>query len=315
MVFQNLRNKVEVLKDWLKKRICYLYAMCFNIALVAIRRKKNDIALVAIGRRENLYAREFVEHYKNIGFSKIIIMDNNHDGEEHFEEVLQDYIDMGFVIVEDFRNESNSLNPRNSIKLQMRGYSEMYAKYKNDFGWIAFFDFDEFLILPKHRSISEFLEGFPRKCQGILINWLCMTDNNLVEYDPRPLMERFTQPMELLKPIQYHFPDNCHVKSIVKGGLNVVFGGNPHVPDTPLIVYNASGRRCKKSSFQPIDHSSALLKHFTTKTIQEWMERKMQVGTPDKEQSYFLSTNKDRFFKINEMTEDKLNYLKSIHVI
>ena len=49
-----------------------------------------NVALVAIGRMENLYAVEFVEHYKNLGFSKIIIMDNNHDGEEHFEEVLQD---------------------------------------------------------------------------------------------------------------------------------------------------------------------------------------------------------------------------------
>lgn len=109
-------------------------------------------AVVAIGRRENLYAREFVEHYKKLGFSNVIIMDNNFDGEEHFEDVLQDYIDQGFVVVENYRNQ---------IKPQMRGYTEMYAKYKDDYDWIAFFDFDEFLILEWHNTISEYLEKFP----------------------------------------------------------------------------------------------------------------------------------------------------------
>ena len=50
------------------------------------------LALVAIGRRENRYAREFVEHYLRLGFDHVFICDNNHDGEERFEEVLQDFI-------------------------------------------------------------------------------------------------------------------------------------------------------------------------------------------------------------------------------
>ena len=44
-----------------------------------------SIYLCAIGRRENLYAREFVEHYKKLGFDGIYILDNNHDGEGHFQ--------------------------------------------------------------------------------------------------------------------------------------------------------------------------------------------------------------------------------------
>lgn len=265
-----------------------------------------DVALIAIGRRENLYAREFVEHYKNLGFSNVIIMDNNHDGEEHFEDVLQDYIDQGFVIVENYRDQ---------VKPQMRGYTEMYAKYKNDYDWIAFFDFDEFFILQKHNDISEYLSLFPSDCQAILINWLCMTDNNLVKYDPRPLMERFTEAMPLDKCVQYNFPDNCHVKSIIRGGLDIAFGGNPHTTDTPLIAYNASGVRCENRPWQLMDYRIALLKHFTTKTIEEWVTRKMKVGTPDRDPSQFLPFYKDRFFKINEMTEDKMNYLKSIQAI
>ena len=265
-----------------------------------------NVALVAIGRRENLYAREFVEHYKNLGFSNVIIMDNNHEGEEHFEDVLKDYVDQGFVIIEDYRDQ---------VKPQMRGYTEMYKKYGKQYDWIAFYDFDEFLILPRHRDISEYLSLFPRDCQVVLVNWLCMTDNNLVHYDPRPLMERFTEAMPLDRCVQYSFPDNCHVKSIIRGGLDIAFGGNPHTTDTPLIAYNASGVRCENRPWQLMDYRIAILKHFTTKTIEEWVTRKMKVGTPDRDPSQFLPFYKDRFFKINEMTEDKMNYLKSIQAI
>ena len=233
-------------------------------------------------------------------------MDNNHEGEEHFEDVLQDYIDQGFVIIEDYRDQ---------VKPQMRGYTQMYRKYGEKYDWIAFYDFDEFLILPRHKDISEYLELFPSDCQVVLVNWLCMTDNNLVKYDPRPLMERFTEAMPLDRCVQYNFPDNCHVKSIIRGGLDVSFGGNPHTTDTPLIAYNASGVRCENRPWQLMDYRIAILKHFTTKTIEEWVTRKMKVGTPDRDPSQFLPFYKDRFFKINEMTEDKMNYLKSIEAI
>ena len=33
----------------------------------------SKVALCAIGRLENLYAREFVEHYKNLGIDHIFI--------------------------------------------------------------------------------------------------------------------------------------------------------------------------------------------------------------------------------------------------
>lgn len=264
------------------------------------------IALCVIGRRENLYAKEFVEHYKKLGFDNIFILDNNYDGEEHFEEVLDDYIKEDFVKIIDIRNQQNC---------QMREYTKFYEQYGGDFDWIAFFDFDEFLEV-NGMNAKEWLSEFPDDCEEILTNWMCMTDNNLVHYDDRPLMVRFREPMPFDRPVQYSFPDNCHVKSIIRGGLPILlFRGNPHVPDTPLKAYNASRVRCQNSPWQPIDFTTAHLKHFTTKTIEEWMTRKMKVGTPDREPKSFLPFYKDRFFKINEMTQAKLDYLKSLEGI
>ena len=47
-----------------------------------------NIALCAIAKNENLYIREWVEHYKNIGVSKIFLYDNNDIDGERFEEVI-----------------------------------------------------------------------------------------------------------------------------------------------------------------------------------------------------------------------------------
>ena len=98
------------------------------------------VALCAIGRLENNYIREWVEHYKMLGFDNIILYDNNYDGEDHFEDVISDYIDSGFVDV---------INYRNKQVCQIKAYDECYHNHSNDYDWIAFFDIDEFLTLDK----------------------------------------------------------------------------------------------------------------------------------------------------------------------
>ena len=256
--------------------------------------------VIAIGRRENLYAREFIEHYKNLGFDNVIILDNNYGDEEHFEEVLQDYVESGFVIIENYRDQ---------IKPQMRGYTEIYRKYGSQYDWIAFFDFDEFLVFQKSNNISDYLSTFPDDCQAVLINWLCMTDSNHITYEPKPLMERFTEAMPIDRCVQYSFPENAHVKSIIRGGQDVKFGGNPHVTDTPLIAYNASGVRCENRPWQNIDYRMAALKHFTTKSAEEYCAKLLR-GTPDRPYDVFLKTYVGRFFKYNQRTDEKVKFFE-----
>ena len=64
---------------------------------------------------------------------------NNRDGEEHFEEVLQDYIDKGVVTIIDYRDKCNC---------HFRAYNEIYRQYGGEYDWVAFFDFDEQLVIP-----------------------------------------------------------------------------------------------------------------------------------------------------------------------
>lgn len=260
------------------------------------------VALCAIGRLENRYAREFVEHYLKLGVDHIFIYDNNHFNEEFFQDVLQDYIDQGIVEIIDFRGV---------IKAQNKAYNDCYLKHGGEYDWICFFDFDEFLCLEKHKNIKDFLQSI-KYFECVLINWKCMTDNNLITYDDRPLMERFTEECPRDIKVQYAFDENKHIKSIIKGGLpNVSFYGNPHIPANNLLCCNAEGRRCDQSPWQPITWETAYLKHFTTKTIEEWIDNKMKKGTGDRTYELFLATYKDRFFKYNKRTKEKEDFIRA----
>ena len=200
------------------------------------------LALVAIGRRENRYAREFVKHYLSLGFDHIYIADNNHDGEEHFEDVLQEFIDQGSVTIHDYRNQQG---------IQVKAYNDIYRDYQSQYEWIAFFDFDEFLTMTDGLSVKEWLLPFPDDADTVLVNWMCYGYGGMIYDDGRRLMERFTEPLPYDKAVQYDFPNNNHVKSIVRGGLSEIsFGKNPHVPDTAQHCYTAGWKPCEAKPFQ-----------------------------------------------------------------
>lgn len=77
-----------------------------DIILINIKINKNKelkVCLCTICQKENLYASEFVEHYKKIGYDKIFIYDNNNVGDEKFEEVLSKQISNNFVEIINYK--------------------------------------------------------------------------------------------------------------------------------------------------------------------------------------------------------------------
>ena len=262
------------------------------------------VALCCIGRLENQYAVEFVEWYKNLGFDKIFIYDNNHGDEEHFEEVLQSYIDEGLVEIVPFRDMEN---------IQLKAYTLCYNTYDKDYDWIAFFDFDEFLVLKNDASIHDFLERF-NDFDCVKINWMGYTDNNLVANDGRPVNERFTQPADFDLCVQYNFPENYHTKSIVRCGKeNFVWRWSPHIPMCVTKACNPDGVRVDNSPFQPYTYQNAYIKHFSTKTLEEYINVKAKRGVADRSYGMFVKTyGLTKFFKYNEKTPEKEEFLKNL---
>lgn len=275
----------------------------FSVEQIKYEAKNKKVALCAIARMENQYIREYVVHYKNLGFDKIFLYDNNYDGEEYLEEAIGDFVNLGFVEITNFRNKPIA---------QLEAYNDCYQKHGDEYEWIAFFDVDEFLHLKGENDIHLFLSKM-EKFECVLVNWMIMTDNGQIYNTFRPLEERFTEPMPYNKNVGYNFPENNHVKSIVRGHLdNVQFTSNPHIPSTPLKCCNTKGEKADQSPWTPYDFSKAYLKHFQYKTIEEWLNKKMKRGTPDRSYEQFLKdTPIDNFFNINTKTDDKLEYINT----
>ena len=177
----------------------------------------------AKARKENKYARELVLYYSKIGVDKFIFGDNNYIGVEKLADVLQDFVDDGLVdIYEIFGSDIG----------QAEFTQNMYKKYNKKCNWFLFFDFDEYLEEHfednKPIRLQDFLKNnIFDKCESVLYNCLMYTDNDLIHYDNRTLLERFTTP-------NYGNNANHYVKSIVRGGLNkIIFypKKSNHVPE------------------------------------------------------------------------------------
>ena len=258
--------------------------------------------LCCIGRRENDYIREFVEYHKVLGFTNICLYDNNYDGEEDFHDVIGDYISDGYVILKDYRNRK---------VCQLDAYNECYKTYGNEYDWIAFFDIDEFMFINCNKTLGEYLARPEfNEYDMIHINWLLFGDGGQTKSDGRGLLQRIVQPLDLNHITFYSFPDNFHCKSIIRGGLaEVRWNCTPHTPTNDIKCCNSYGLPCDGNSpFTPYDYRNAGLRHFTTKTAEEYAV-KVKRGFPDANPTTKEEMVKN-FFKRNEVTAEKVAIFK-----
>ena len=254
-------------------------------------------------RGENLYANELISYYSKLGVEKFIFGDNNLNGNEKLIDVLLDYVNNGKVdIYEIFDSDIGQVEFNQNI----------YEKYKTKCNWFLFFDFDEYLDIHFQPNISLRLQNFlPNKmfdkCEAILFNWLIYTDNDLIYYDNRTLLERFPIP-------NYIDKSNFVVKSIVRGGLNkTIFypTKSNHVPDRNLIICNSEGtilERYNPFIVRPPSYKYAVLKHFTTKSAEEYVNKTRRGA--NRNLPYKIEDQILAYFRHNKFSQEKLKYFE-----
>lgn len=270
---------------------------------------KNDIkvCLCVIAKNENLYVREFVEHYKKIGYNNIFIYDNNDKNGEHFEEVINDYIQNGFVKIIDFRDKNENVP-------QLDAYRDCYSRNSKIYNWISFYDMDEFLeINKKYNTIKDLLnDNIFDHCQNIKINWLMLVNYNILYFEDKPLQQR-------IKTIRYDDPSNKHIKSTVKGNLPINYwkiAGNPHSSNANITSCSSSGKIIDSDSpfNEPPDYKNAKLKHYYYKSFEEFC-LKVERGKCDRTKNMSDHLSLDLYNKIyldNKYNVEKLKIIKKI---
>ena len=280
------------------------------------------VALCTIARNENKYIREWVEHYNTIGIDKIFIYDNNPVEGETFDEVINDYIQSGFVEVIDVRGEQKGdVFNEAGINLQPASYIDCYENRLEGFDWVCFFDVDEFLTFREGHTLESFLSSEKFSDVGsIMIPWEIYGDNDLLSYDNRPVKTRFTT---LAKKQIYA------VKSIVKVGYTIENKKRPNfiyffelneLPkawiDGTKVIHHFIWAETPKSM---VDNAECVLNHYKTKSLDEFVERSYgrHYGTAGHSVK-FGKVNDDpykeifkTYFTYNEKTDEKINYIKT----
>lgn len=229
--------------------------------------------ICCIAKLENNYLREWVEWYKNIGVTNICLYDNNDIDGEHFDDVIGDYIDSGFVIVKDIRGMS---------QMQLPCYQSCYDEYKDVYDWFGFFDADEYLEI-ENGLINDFLNRKEFEDTGaIRVCWKNFDDNDLLTVEDNDYsINRFNR---VVNP-----DDICNriTKVLIRGGQDM------------LKIYQEPGGthgqylNCKTVDFygRPHDNENfvlderiwhiAWLRHYRFKTIEEYLYLKLDRLYPD----------------------------------
>ena len=269
--------------------------------------------LCGIGKLENRYIREWVEYHRDLGLTNIVLYDNNDIDGEHFEDVIGDYIDSGYVILKNWRGRKLA---------QIPAYNSCYNEYKNQYDWIGFWDIDEFLVLEKEKTIDAFLSKdiFKNK-QSIRICWKQYTDNGLLKANGNYSVKKFTEVFDrnfCIKnsiPIANYYNANTQSKAILRTNIDKIDITSPHVHSVTRTVVDATGKPCKdgiKLGNTPI-WKGAWLNHYRFKTIEEFIEQKMVRLWPTAYKGGGKGyINTDLFFQYNKKTNEKVELAKKL---
>ena len=257
---------------------------------------KDKYIVCTCARGENDYIVEYVEHYLNLDFDKIIICDNNDD--DSIETVLKKYIDNGTVEI---------FNCRGFGSFQVQFYS-MFCSEGN-YKWCAYFDADEFLELGVYTSIKLFLNTIPEEDDSVSFNWLVYGTNGIKHKQPGRIQDRFKEPV---RPVNL-FKENVFIKSILRGGpgrfKDCWFNGS-HIPTCSNPVrYNIGGNYVVDygvHTHSPLRYKCGYLKHYYTKSFDEWIKKASRGwpdGTPTLTGSNFMLCDNNSNYPIDNLID------------
>jgi hypothetical protein len=253
---------------------------------------KIKVCICTIGKKENLYIREYIKYYKNLGIDKIYIYDNNEINGETFENVIFDYIKINYV---------NIINYRGYLKPQSKMMNTCYKMNYLKYDWIIFNDIDEFLYLKNYSNIKNFLkESKFNNCKIIYLNFIIYTDNNNLYYENKTVISRFKE--------KFLYNNKYWGKSIIRGNIPRINITHAHYITSKIPACNGFGKISKKFK---IDSKYYYFKHYSFKSTEEYCN-KLNKGNVAFDNNIYKKLSKIRaYFFYNKITIDKIKILEN----
>ena len=316
MNYENSKNK-KIKKNFLNK---YYFSyrkcnpininhiiICLKIILLLLISNTNKIKYIAfpleqipnitvcvctLGRNENRYIREYVQHYEKYGVDKIFLYDNNKEDGEKFEDVINDYIEKGFVEIINWRGIPNPV---------FRVMQDCYDNNNKNYTWLIFYELDEFINLHNYTNIKIFLNQSKfDKCEVIHLNIINHSDNEKLHYENKSLAERFPA----IVPLEH---SQISVKSILKGNLTDVQITWMHNINDYLKACNGFGRESDLENGN--DFIYYVIDHYYSKSTEEFIN-KIKRGDAWRDDDEYIMHRTEKYLNQNHITFEKIDMLE-----
>lgn len=232
------------------------------------------IGVVLFVKDENNYLKEWLEHYRKIGFNHFFIIDNG-----SHRPIISDFIQINKEQWKSFedtvRITSKDItfikwNDDNNIGSQNRAYLFICNQIKG-YDYLLFVDTNEFLIIKSHNTIQEYIAHLRDKygkVDGIGIYWRMYGSN-------KPYFESRMN----IKDYVLYKEDN-HIKSIVNP-VKVNKFQDPHKPSLFNSKYIDENGNDIISPIGKHTSNDIYIKHIWTRSLNEFKE-KIVRGSGDK---------------------------------
>ena len=164
---------------------------CLNLLMLRRIRPRKAAAVVGTMRDDGIYVLEWIAHYKELGFERVIIYTNdNADGSEHLLRLLAEHGEITLI-----ESETDGL-VRPEVKAFEHAIHLLHDLWQ--FEWVLFVDSDE-LLMPAPcyqysilRILERLRQEYPSRLpSAVLYQWLWFISGMAYSREPGLLMERF----------------------------------------------------------------------------------------------------------------------------
>lgn len=140
-------------------------------------------SIVVCARWESKYILEWINYYKIIGYDHIYLYCNDDNPFELYSNAMSFCEgDNPFVTFIHFKG----------VGMQHQMYLHFLRNFSSETLWVSFFDVDEFLALPKHKKISDFLNDY-KEADCILFYWLVFGDSGNEKTPPGYVLDNYNK--------------------------------------------------------------------------------------------------------------------------
>jgi len=197
--------------------------------------EKHAYAICACARWETPYVVEWLNYYREIGFSHVYLYCNDDDPGALYQRMLP--FTQGEAPFVTFYH-----HPHQGQQFEMYAHFLRHALAETE--WVAFFDIDEFLRLPPGEKIGEFLRRFSPDVECVMFNWVFFGPNGHKTPPEGLVLENFTRRNAMLNPFTKFV-----ARSRTMEELNLTDRGRAHgfwheigsKVDRPVATVNALG--------------------------------------------------------------------------